>query len=96
MKKFLNMVNPKENKKLFIQCDCGSEILAIEYDFEIKMADFAIFQTDAALKNKHSLWQRLRYCWQVLANKTPYSDQMMIDNKHLLDIKQFISELNLE
>lgn len=97
MKEFSNMenLNPKENKKLYIQCDCGSEILVIEYDSEIKMADFAIFQTDSAIKAKGSLWQRLRYCWQVLVNKKPYSDQIILNNNHLLDIKKFIAELNL-
>lgn len=90
-----NKINLKKNKQLFTQCDCGSEVLFIEYDFEIKMADLAIFQTDIASSSKRSLWQRLRYCWQILFHKKPYADQIMLDNQQLLKIKNFINELEL-
>lgn len=86
----------KTNKTLFIPCDCRSEILMIEYDHEHKMADFAIYQTDAAFRSKMSLRQRLRYCWQVLLHKKPYADEIMLDHKQLKDLKNFINSLHLD
>lgn len=91
-----NVRNLKENKTMFIPCDCRSEILFIEYDHHLKMANLAIYETDAAFRAKLSLWQRLKYCWQVLWNKKPYADEMMLDHKQLLDFKNFITELDLE
>lgn len=90
-----SVTNLKENKTLFIMCDCRSEVLVIEYDHEYNMADLAIYQTDAAYKTKMSLWQRLRYCWQVLWHKKPYADEIMMDNKQLLELKLFLSSLDL-
>jgi len=86
----------KTNKTLFIPCDCRSEILMIKYDHEYKMADFAIYQTDAAFRSKMSLRQRLRYCWQVLLHKKPYADEIMLDHKQLKDLKNFINSLYLD
>lgn len=87
--------NLKTNKTLFIQCSCQSEVLVIEYDHEINMADFAIFENKTSYKYKLSFWQRIRYCYQVLVNKKPYADQIMLDNKQLIDLKKFLSSLDL-
>lgn len=98
MKGFSNMgsvTNLSENKTLFIPCDCRSEILVIEYDHEYKMADVAIYEHGVSLRHKMSLYQRLRYCWHVFFNKKPYADQIMLDNRQLLDLKNFINDLDL-
>lgn len=90
-----SVTNLKENKTLFISCDCRNEILMIEYDHEIRMADFAIYEHYVGYKNKLSLWQRLRYCWRVLLHKKPYADQMMLTNTQLQDLKEFLYSLDL-
>jgi hypothetical protein len=85
----------KENKTLFIPCSCKSEILVIEYDHEIQLADLAIFEHYTNYSHKMSLWQRLRYCYKVLFETKPYADQMVLDNKQLKDLQKFLNELNL-
>lgn len=90
-----SVTNLNENKTLFIPCGCRSEILMIEYDHHFKMADFAIYETDASFRAKMSLWQRLRYCWRVLSYKKPYADEIMLDHKQMLELKQFLSSLDL-
>ena len=97
-REFLNMgnvTNLKENKTLFIPCDCRNEILMIEYDHEIQMADFAIYEHYIGHQYKLSLWQRIRYCWRVLVHKKPYADQVMLDGHQLYDLYEFLSSLNL-
>ena len=90
-----SVTNLSEDKTLFIPCDCRSEILMIEYDHHLKMADLAIYETDAAYRAKMSLWQRLKYCWRVLWHKKPYADEIMLDHKQLRDLQQFLGTLNL-
>lgn len=91
-----NITNLKDNKTIFVPCDCRGEILMIEYDHEIQMADLAIYEHKAVLKKKMSLWQRLRYCWQILVYQKPYGDQMMLNNKQLLELKSFLGILDLK
>lgn len=88
--------NFQDNKTLFIPCDCRSEILMIEYDHQIKMADFAIYESGQSYRSKMSLWQRLRYSWRVLFHKKPYADQIVLDRKQLLELKTFINSLELK
>jgi hypothetical protein len=90
-----SITNLKENKTLFIPCACKSEILVIEYDHDIDMADLAIFENYTSYSNKMSLWQRIRYCYQVLFHKKPYADQMMLNKNQLKELKQFLSTLYL-
>lgn len=94
-KKMGSVTNLKENKTLFIPCSCKSEILVVEFDHEIELADLAIFENYTNYSNKMSLWQRLRYCFQVLAHKKPYADQMVLDKNQLKDLQKFLNGLNL-
>lgn len=86
---------PIENKSLFIQCGCRNEIFVIEYDPEIQVADLAIYESFAGHRDKMSLWKRLRYCWQVLWHKKPYNDYMVLENKQLKELKDFLDSLSL-
>jgi len=85
--------NFEENKILFLMCDCKSEVLSIEYDPEIKMADLAIYENSVSYLNKMSFWQRLRYSWRVLTKGKPFGDQMMLTKEQLKSIKEFISQI---
>jgi hypothetical protein len=90
-----SVTNLKENKTLFIPCCCKSEILVIEYDHEINTADFAIFENYTNYNNKMSLWQRLRYCYKILFEKKPYTDQILLDKNQLKDLQKFLNTLSL-
>jgi hypothetical protein len=90
-----NLKNLKENKTLFIPCGCRNEVLMIEYDHDSKIADFAIYQHELSYRYMMSLWQRICYCWMVLVYKKPYADQIVLDNKQLLDLRNFLDTLDL-
>jgi hypothetical protein len=95
---FLNMgsvTNLRENKTIFIPCSCKSELLVIEYDHTINMADVAIYENADSYSHKMSLWQRLRYCYNVLLRRKPYADQMVLDKKQLRDLQNFLNGLSL-
>lgn len=90
-----SITNLKENKTIFIPCECRSEILVIEYDLELMLADIAIYESYLSYSNKMSFWQRLRYIWQVLFHKKPYIDQIALSKKQLKDMKYFLNSLDL-
>lgn len=89
-----SVTNLEKNKTLFISCDCKSKILIIDYDHGVKMADFAIYENSVSYCHKMSLWQRIRYCYQVLVNKKPYADQITLTQKQILELKSFLNSLN--
>lgn len=90
-----SITNLKTNKTLYIPCDCKSEILAIEYDHEWHIAEVAIYEHYAGYTHKLSLWQRLRYIYQVLFFKKPYADQMTLTKNQLKDLQKFLNGLDL-
>lgn len=90
-----SVTNLKENKTLFILCDCKNEILVIEHDHKTSITNLAIYENRIKYNYKLSLWQRLRYCYGVLINKKLYADQINLNNIQLNDLKKFLYELNL-
>jgi len=91
-----NVTNLKTNKTLFIPCDCHSEVLLIEYDHELKIAELAIYENRNSYEYKTSFYQRLRYCYQALFLKRPYSDQIVLNKKQLVELKSFLVSLDLK
>lgn len=88
-----NVTNLKENKTVFIPCSCKSEILVIEYDHSIDTADFAIYENYASSKHKLSLWQRVKYCYEVMVRKKPYADQITLNKSQLQDLQKFLNTI---
>lgn len=84
-----SLTNLKTNKTLFILCSCGSEVLYIEYDHDLNLADLAIFTNFYG--HKMSWYQKLRYCYNVLFLGQPYYDQIVLSDKDLKNLKDFIS-----
>lgn len=89
-----SVLNLKENRTVFIPCGCKNEILVIEYDNELELADFAIYENRVSYIQKMSFWHRLRYIWQILWYKKPYADQITLSKKQLQELGDFLQELN--
>jgi hypothetical protein len=90
-----SLTDLKTNKTLFIACECRSEVLMIEYDHQLEIADLVIYGNSAAHNHKLSLWQKICLCCRILINKSPYKDQMVLSNKQLVDLKNFLCNLGL-
>ena len=84
-----SLTNLKTNKTLFILCSCGSEVLYIDYDHELNLADLSIFNSFSS--HKMTLYQKLRYCYSVLFLGRPYYDQIVLKDSQLKTLKDFIS-----
>jgi hypothetical protein len=70
-------------------CDCRSEVLRIEYDADIEMAEFAIYANNYRM----SLWQKIRYVYAVLINGTPFADQTMLNKNQIKDLFLFLKSV---
>jgi hypothetical protein len=97
MTEFSNMgsiTNLKENKTVFIPCECENEILMVKYDHEWKMAEISIYE-HIGFRNKLSLWQKIRYVCRILWYGYPYGDQIVLVPKQLKELKSFLGSLDL-
>jgi hypothetical protein len=79
----------------YVKCSCSSEILAVDYDEDIKMLDLCIYK-HYSNSDKLNLWDRLRYCFKVLKEGSPYSDQMMIavDSPDFLTLLEYLNKIS--
>ena len=91
-----SVTNLKENKTLYMPCDCHNEILVMEYDHGSQVADFSIYEHGISCHQKMSLWQRLVCCYRILWYKKQYSDQISLSKKQLVDLKNFLISLELK
>jgi len=86
--------NKDKTTSVFVPCDCKSEVLYIEYDHEHKIADLSIYYLPYS--RSLSLWQKLRYIWQVLVHSKPYSDQLVLTYSQLKELKRFLVEIDIK
>lgn len=80
-----------KDNTIFTVCDCGKEILKIDYDKEYDIADLAIYRTNHS--GYMSFWQKIGCIWKIFVSGNPYNDQIILKKSHLLEIKNFIDSL---
>ena len=80
------IVNFEKDHTKFILCQCKNEILVIDYDPDIELTEFAIFESYNSYNHKLSWYQKIRYCLRILLNKYPYSDQIVLNMSQVKDV----------
>ena len=78
-------------RTLFIRCDCNSEILVLDYDGSFKMIELSIFSS--LVSSQMSLWQKIRYIYQIIKNGKPYTDQIILHQKQIDELKAFLNSI---
>ena len=92
MSESLEKKDPKNNyRTLFIRCDCHSEVLVIDYDHSFKMIELSVFSS--LISSKMSLWQKIRYIYQILKYGKPYTDQIILHKNQIDELKAFLNSL---
>lgn len=85
------MVEENTQQSLQIKCSCGSEILELTYDTELKTYDIAIFSLDV----RKSWRAKLRAIWRIIRTGDPFSDQMVVRESEVKKLSEFIdSQVN--
>jgi len=98
-KEFLNMgsiTNLKTNKTVFIPCECQNEVLYIEYDHQLGLADLCLYQNHNSIIIKNSWFSKIRYILKIISTGTIYTDQIVLQKKQLKDLKNFLVSLDLD
>lgn len=87
--------NQKVNdfRTAFIRCDCESEILVVRYDGEFDMLDLCIYETKSSFNHKMTLWQKLRYVYQLFTQGYPYTDQIILHREQIEELKGFLNSV---
>lgn len=91
--KLLNMIKFEKNKTTFILCDCRSEVLVLDHDFEYELTELSIYENMSSYAHKMSFWQKLRYIYQVLIHNRPYSDQIILNKEQTRHMVDFLTSI---
>lgn len=83
----------EEEKKLFLVCGCGSEILVAEDLQEEKEINLAMFQY--GFHHKPSWKRRIQVAWRYLISGTMYTDQIILSYKDAQRLKDFLPQENV-
>lgn len=71
-----------------LPCACYSEKLHLEWDEEFKQLNISIWEPYGT--ERFSFLQRLRHCWKILKTGIPYGDQIIMEEKHIADLVDFL------
>jgi hypothetical protein len=93
-----SLVNQKDAKNhnqrtIFIRCGCQSEMLVLDYDGEVDMIDLSMYEIDVSYKYRMSLWQKIRYIYQVIRYGQPYTDQIVLNRDQINELKSFLETI---
>ncbi len=87
-----SLINLQKNNSIFVKCSCSDEILYIEYENDLKLADLCIYYRYNPFRTM-SIWAKIRYIWQILIHSKPYSDQIVLTRKDLKDLSLFLKQI---
>ena len=86
-----------DNKILWVDCDCYSDAMKIEYEVDHPFESFDISIYHCGHNGRHnSLWNRIKYClWHLRTGKV-YSDQIIIQPEEAKRIVEFLNSCKKE
>ena len=78
-------------KEQFFKCSCSSEILRVSHDEELDLTEFSIWE----MQNSHkaTLWQRMRWCWRILTEGSPYGDQVVLEKEGVANLVDYLVKI---
>jgi len=67
----------KEDRSIFIKCECQGEGMGVDYYKEEGYYYFSYWRH--GLSNRKLSWkERIRYCWNVLVKGTAFNDEVLL------------------
>lgn len=83
----------EDDKITYIKCECGTEVLHLEDDNEMKQIYVSVYTHGSFVDCRLSWKEKFRYCWQVLTKGKPFSDQMVISHETSGKLVEFIKDV---
>lgn len=82
----------KEERKVYIDCDCCGEILVLKHCTDEDEIDIAIYQYGHYKDNRLDFRSRLKYMWHILTTGQCYGDQITLHKSKLNKLINFLKE----
>ena len=80
----------KKDNELHITCSCHTHELHFEKDDELSVWFVSFWQRGYT---SESTWSyRLRCIWYILKTGRPYGDEVILEKKDLIELKEYIEE----
>lgn len=80
----------KKDNELHITCSCHTHELHFEKDYEADMWFVSFWQRGYT---NESTWRyRFKCIWHILKTGRPYGDEVILQKKDLLELKEYIDE----
>lgn len=78
-------------KEQYFKCSCSSEILRVSHDEELGLTEFSVWE----MQNSHKAgWrQRLRWCWRILTEGSPYGDQVILEKEGVANLVDYLVKI---
>jgi len=80
------------SKNIFIECDCYSEGMRLNYDLKDKLLYISLYQRGFRPRTK-TLLEKLRWVWHILKNDVPYDDEVVLGLKKISQLKKFLNSI---
>ena len=85
-----------ETSRKFLGCECHTEGLVIEEDFDHEYKPFHIFYISfwsyGRGGHRLGLWDKLRYCWKIFTTGSPYGDMIVLHRDKALELAKYLQE----
>ena len=79
------------SKQLFIECDCYSE--GIKLNYEDGLLYISLYQRGFKPRTK-TIKEKLRWIWQIIIKDVPYDDELIISKDKIKQLSQFVNEIS--
>ena len=80
----------KKDNELHITCSCHTHELHFEKDDELSVWFVSFWQR--GYTNESSWSYRFRCIWHILKTGRPYGDEVILEKKDLIELKEYLEE----
>jgi hypothetical protein len=88
------MSNLNHDKSIFIECECHSEGLGIDYDSDDGYYYFS-YWSRGFRNGKLPFWQRLRYILHLAFTGKPFNDELVLNRDSSNKLCEFLKDIEL-
>lgn len=81
----------KENKKFWLECDCGAHAISVDADSFFGSIDLAFWQLGSYIF-KYSVKNRFLFAWKMITTGRVYSDMISLNREETQKLIEALQE----
>lgn len=79
-------------KNIQLKCQCSCEALEFQYDQEETDGQYYVSIWRKGYQSPLSFKERLRWCWNILTTGKLWGDEVVLDKKQILQLKNWLNK----